>query len=115
MSKDVLVMRNNPFKKSVLVVKAYTYDINGNPVFVPGVDKQGNLVTGAPVRGEGLAGITGGALGALTGLAGKHRSLGSLANAMMFGAQQGKRWGRGARRYLSTEGERATSPREFSS
>ena len=111
MSKDVLVMRNNPFKKSVLVVKAYTYDAFGNQVFVPGVDKQGNLVTGAPVRGERLAGIAGGTIGALTGLAGKHRSLGSLANAMMFGAQQGRSAGQRLRRFASTEGERARAQR----
>ncbi len=94
--------------KDVLVRKEYVYDAFGNQVFVPGTGKK---FSGAPVRGERLAGIAGGALGALTGIAGKHRSLGSLANAMMFGAQQGRSAGQRLRRFASTEGERARAQR----
>jgi hypothetical protein len=93
-----------PVKKADILVKDYKYDYAGKPVFV---SEGGTGDTGAPLRGEGLAGGIGGALGALGGLAGQHRSLGSLANAMYFGGQQGSRMGRAARRKLSTAGQRA--------
>lgn len=93
-----------PVKKADILVKDYKYDYAGKPVFV---SEGGTGDTGAPLRGEGTAGFLGGALGALGGLAGQHRSLGSLANAMYFGGQQGSRMGRAARRKLSTAGQRA--------
>tara|TARA_R100000234_G_scaffold66220_1_gene40467 strand:+ start:6594 stop:7946 length:1353 start_codon:yes stop_codon:yes gene_type:complete len=95
--------------KDVLVKQAFAYDAFGR--IVPMASTQGRDSATAPVRGERLAGIAGGALGALTGIAGKHRSLGSLANAMMFGAQQGKSAGQRLRRFASTEGERARAQR----
>ena len=95
--------------KDVLVKQAFAYDAFGR--IVPMASTQERDSTTAPVRGERLAGIAGGALGALTGIAGKHRSLGSLANAMMFGAQQGRSAGQRLRRFASTEGERARAQR----
>jgi len=90
----------------VLVVKAIEPNYNtvsgGPPIMVVGGNR-GGRPRGTTMR-ERLGGIGGGLVGVLGALAGRHRSLGGLAQSMVSGGAQGAALGRGlGRRFVGRE------------
>lgn len=103
----------------VLVVKAIEPNYNtvsgGPPVMMVGGGRRrrgGDEPVGRTKR-EGLGGALGGTVGVLGALGGQHRSLGSLAQAMISGGAQGKALG-GAlgRKFVGRTGQRRADLRE---
>ena len=101
----VLVKSSLPGK--VLVKSNYAFDAFGNPVLLSTPSTR----EGAPVRGERLAGILGGAAGAGLALTQPANSLAQLINNLRYGMFEGARDARGLRRGLSSRRERIRANR----
>tara|TARA_R100001440_G_scaffold26484_1_gene43162 strand:- start:5981 stop:7063 length:1083 start_codon:yes stop_codon:yes gene_type:complete len=101
----VLVKSALPGK--VLVKSNYAFDAFGNPVLL----STPSTKEGAPVRGERLAGILGGAAGAGLALTQPVNSLSQLINNIRYGMFEGARDARGLRRGLSGRREKIRANR----
>jgi len=101
----VLVKSTLPSK--VLVKSNYAFDAFGNPVLL----STPSTKEGAPVRGERLAGILGGAAGAGLALTQPVNSLSQLINNIRYGMFEGARDARGLRRGLSGRREKIRANR----
>ena len=98
----------------VLVVKAIEPNFNtmgGPPVMMVG-GGGGNSDRGRTLR-ERAGGVAGRLVGVAAALAGKHRSLGSIAQAMISGGAQGKALGGGlGRTFVGRRGQAYANLRE---
>ena len=101
----VLVKSALPGK--VLVKSNYAFDAFGNPVLL----STPSTKEGAPVRGERLAGILGGAAGAGLALTQPVNSLSQLINNIRYGMFEGARDARGLRRGLAGRREKIRANR----
>lgn len=101
------VLVKSALPNKVLVKSNYAFDAFGNPVLLSTPSTR----EGAPVRGERLAGILGGAAGAGLALTQPVNSLSQLINNLRYGMFEGARDARGLRRGLSSRRERIRANR----